>query len=181
MTWFIGVRIKVSFIAPFFDVTNLFSILRCLRWLALWCCDWCRHIFESTSSSTMVFLNSISRALVLLLLTASSVSAFVPAAPSFRTAHSLSAITVDAPDAEAPEPEGVEFPPPLSSVEQLKRAATFWSTAVPIIANYYGKFAEMKLREGLLGEKMSDEEVEVCLKEGACMYAEVASSSSLTR
>lgn len=55
----------------------------------------------------------------------------------------------------------VEFPPPLSTVERLKRAATFWSVAIPIVANYYGKFAEMKLREGLLGETMTDEEIEV--------------------
>lgn len=54
----------------------------------------------------------------------------------------------------------VEFPPPLSTVERLKRAATFWSVAIPIVANYYGKFAEMKLREGLLGETMTDEEIE---------------------
>jgi hypothetical protein len=55
----------------------------------------------------------------------------------------------------------VEFPPPLTTVERLQRAATFWSVAIPIVANYYGKFAEMKLREGLLGETMTDEEIEV--------------------
>jgi hypothetical protein len=59
------------------------------------------------------------------------------------------------------EEESVEFPPPLSTVDRLKRAATFWSVAIPIVANYYGKFAEMKLREGLLGETMSEEEIEV--------------------
>ena len=30
--------------------------------------------------------------------------------------------------------DDVTFPPPLSAVDRLKRAATFWSTAVPIVA-----------------------------------------------
>lgn len=56
--------------------------------------------------------------------------------------------------------ESVQFPPPLSKVDRLKRAAQFWSTAVPIIASYYGKMAEVKLREGLLGETMTQEDIE---------------------
>ena len=56
--------------------------------------------------------------------------------------------------------ESVEFPPPLSKVDRLKRAAQFWSTAVPIIASYYGKMAEVKLREGLLGETLTQEDIE---------------------
>ena len=96
------------------------------------------------------------------------VTAFAPAAPSGARDSLLSASivvstdTVDsANDNDKDNDEAVEFPPPLSSVDRLKRAATFWSVAVPIVANYYGKFAEMKLREGLLGETMSDEEIEV--------------------
>ena len=46
--------------------------------------------------------------------------------------------------------ESAEFPPPLSKVDRLKRAAQFWSTAVPIIASYYGKSLDLKLR-GTLG------------------------------
>ena len=56
--------------------------------------------------------------------------------------------------------ESIEFPPPISSVDRLKRAATFWSTAVPIVANYYGIIGKSKLQE-LLGQKLSDEEMEV--------------------
>jgi len=57
--------------------------------------------------------------------------------------------------------DAIEFPEPLSKVERVKRAATFWSLALPIIASYYGKNTELKLRETLLGECLSDEECEV--------------------
>ena len=56
----------------------------------------------------------------------------------------------------------VAFPPPLSATDRLKRAATFWSTAVPIIANYYGLIGTLKLNE-ILGKEMTDEEIEVCM------------------
>lgn len=56
--------------------------------------------------------------------------------------------------------ESAEFPPPLSKVDRLKRAAKFWSTAVPIIGSYYQKMAEMKLREGLLGQTLTEEEMD---------------------
>ncbi|KAI2507987.1 ABC1 family-like protein [Fragilaria crotonensis] len=100
-----------------------------------------------------------------ILLRVSGVAAFTPAVSVGAKAYSLSASTVVSPPAientnDSDDDEAVEFPPPLSSVDRLKRAATFWSVAVPIVANYYGKFAEMKLREGLLGETMSDEEIE---------------------
>jgi hypothetical protein len=57
--------------------------------------------------------------------------------------------------------EDVEFPPPLSTLDRMKRAATFWSTAIPIVANYYGLIGNIKLQE-LLGSKMTEEEMEVC-------------------
>ena len=107
----------------------------------------------------LLLLSSVS-------LRVSGVAAFAPAASVIARASSLSASIVASPRAientnDGDDDEAVEFPPPLSSVDRLKRAATFWSVAVPIVANYYGKFAEMKLREGLLGETMSDEEIEV--------------------
>ena len=55
----------------------------------------------------------------------------------------------------------VDFPPPLSTVDRLKRAAKFWSSALPIVLSYYSLYAEMRLRETLLGESMSEEETEV--------------------
>jgi hypothetical protein len=56
----------------------------------------------------------------------------------------------------------VEFPPPLTPVDRFKRAATFWSTAIPIVANYYGIIGKIRMQE-LIGSKMSDEEIEVCV------------------
>lgn len=56
--------------------------------------------------------------------------------------------------------ENVEFPPPLSPVDRLKRGATFWSTAVPIIASYYGLISRIKLQELVLDNPMTEEEIE---------------------
>jgi hypothetical protein len=55
----------------------------------------------------------------------------------------------------------VEFPPPLSSWDRTKRAATFYSTAIPIIANYYGLIGNIKIQELTGSEKINDEEIEV--------------------
>ena len=63
-------------------------------------------------------------------------------------------------ESESTTLESIEFPPPLSSMDRLKRAATFWSTAVPIVANYYGIIGKTKLQE-LMGQKLTDEEIEV--------------------
>ena len=57
------------------------------------------------------------------------------------------------------ESGGSDFPPPLSGVEQLKRAAKFWSRALPIVASYYGQYGSLTIREKLLGEVLSDDEV----------------------
>lgn len=85
------------------------------------------------------------------------VSSFV-APPSNHRPMTLSATNIESETEEALH--GVDFPPPLSKIDRLKRATTFWSVALPIVANYYGKSVEMKIREGLLGEEMSEEEVE---------------------
>lgn len=55
----------------------------------------------------------------------------------------------------------VTFPPPLSQLDRLKRAAVFWSKAVPIVANYYGLIGNLKLKE-ILGESLDDKTIEVC-------------------
>jgi hypothetical protein len=56
--------------------------------------------------------------------------------------------------------ESAEFPPPLTPIEKFQRAATFWSVAIPIVANYYGLIGNLKLQE-LLGSPMREEDVEV--------------------
>jgi hypothetical protein len=58
------------------------------------------------------------------------------------------------------ELESVEFPPPLSTLDRMKRAATFWSTAIPVVANYYGLIGNIKLQE-VLGSQVSDDDIEV--------------------
>jgi aarF domain-containing kinase len=53
----------------------------------------------------------------------------------------------------------VEFPPPLSTLGRLQRAATFWSVAIPIVAQYYGLISKIKLQE-VLGSPLSSDQVE---------------------
>lgn len=54
----------------------------------------------------------------------------------------------------------VDFPPPLSAWDSTKRSATFYQTAVPIVADYYGLIANLKIKEILGSEKIDEEEVE---------------------
>ena len=63
----------------------------------------------------------------------------------------------------------VEFPPPLTSIDQMKRAATFYSTAVPIIANYIGLIGNIKLQEMLKSESIDEEDIEVRAYVYTCM------------
>jgi hypothetical protein len=58
--------------------------------------------------------------------------------------------------------DSVKFPPPLSRVGRLTRAATFWSKAIPIVANYYGLIGNIKLQE-IMGETLGNDEIEVSL------------------
>ena len=120
-----------------------------------------------------------SAALILCLLAPTTVDAFLPGGqhgPLSRTGkirHGTDMILVGAVaepateiESSSTEPVGagvVDFPPPLSRMDRLKRAATFWSSALPIIANYYGVLAEMKLREEVLGETMTMDEIQVSL------------------
>ena len=70
-------------------------------------------------------------------------------------------------DTEAAPGETVEFPPPISSFDRFKRAATFWSTALPIVANYYGLMSNLKLME-LLGNPPTESDIEVSNPKPAC-------------
>lgn len=54
----------------------------------------------------------------------------------------------------------VDFPPPLSAWDSTKRSATFYQTAVPIVADYYGLIANLKIKEILGSEKIDEKEVE---------------------
>jgi len=72
---------------------------------------------------------------------------------------------------------GVEFPPPLSTIDGIKRAATFYSTVVPIIANYYGLIGNLKVKELMGKESLDEEDIErlwdVLHQDGAEKLADV--------
>ena len=55
----------------------------------------------------------------------------------------------------------LEFPPPLSQIDQLKRAAIFWTSALPVVANYYGLIGNIKLKQLLEKDALTEEEIEV--------------------
>jgi len=98
--------------------------------------------------------------------------AFVPSYASQRSYSSLSqpiSATIEAFSSsstssnstnrdDSSDYQDVEFPPPLSTMDRIHRAATFWSTAVPIVANYYGIIGKTKLQE-LMGQSLSEEEI----------------------
>jgi aarF domain-containing kinase len=78
--------------------------------------------------------------------------------------------------------EKLEFPAPLTRSEQLLRAATFWATAVPLVFSYYGKAAEIQLRQQLLAEPLSEEDRDLIWREqhvkGARKLADTITSLS---
>ena len=80
--------------------------------------------------------------------------------PTFVTSQSSTTSRFSAISSDVPSSESVEFPPPLSPVDRIKRGATFWSTAVPIIASYYGLISRIKLQELVLDNPMTEEEIE---------------------
>lgn len=59
----------------------------------------------------------------------------------------------------------VEFPPPLTKMERLQRAAQFWSSALPIVLSYYSKDAELRVKESFTGETLTEEEQEILWSE----------------
>ena len=40
----------------------------------------------------------------------------------------------------------LDFPPPLTKVQRVQRAAKFWSSAIPIVLSYYSKDAELRVK-----------------------------------
>lgn len=82
------------------------------------------------------------------------------AASSFELFSSTSDATGTSTNAAPTQTQQVEFPPEISRVDRLKRAAKFWSAAVPIVASYFGKSGELYMREALLGERLSSAEAQ---------------------
>ncbi|KAL7537658.1 hypothetical protein ACHAWF_005865 [Thalassiosira exigua] len=54
----------------------------------------------------------------------------------------------------------VDFPPPLTRVQRLQRAAQFWSSALPIALSYYSKDAELRVKEAFTGVSLTEAEEE---------------------
>mmetsp|Transcript_42044 Transcript_42044/g.75800 ORF Transcript_42044/g.75800 Transcript_42044/m.75800 type:complete len:599 (+) Transcript_42044:164-1960(+) len=71
------------------------------------------------------------------------------------------------PDAPTEEDEiyTVEFPPPLTEVERLQRAAKFWSSAIPIVLSYYSKDVELRVKEAVTGVALTEAEEELVWNE----------------
>jgi len=59
----------------------------------------------------------------------------------------------------------VEFPPPLTKVQRLERAAKFWSSAIPIVLSYYSKSAELRAKEAFTGIQLTDDEKQLVWNE----------------
>ncbi|KAL3800570.1 hypothetical protein ACHAWO_009814 [Cyclotella atomus] len=59
----------------------------------------------------------------------------------------------------------VDFPPPLTKVQRLQRAAKFWSSALPIVLSYYSKSAELRVKESFTGIALTEEEQELIWSE----------------
>jgi len=100
--------------------------------------------------------------------TASTTNAFTSPAPP-RTASSIgSTVTPENETLALPTATSdvsVEFPPPLTKVERLKRATKFWSSALPIVLSYYSKAAELSVKESFLGIALTDEEQDIIWSE----------------
>jgi len=74
----------------------------------------------------------------------------------------------------------VEFPPPLTKVERVQRAAKFWSSAIPIVLSYYSKDAELRVKEAFTGVALTAAEEELVWneqhEEGAQKLADIITS-----
>mmetsp|Transcript_7549 Transcript_7549/g.16460 ORF Transcript_7549/g.16460 Transcript_7549/m.16460 type:complete len:617 (-) Transcript_7549:71-1921(-) len=89
-----------------------------------------------------------------------------------RSEATTTTTTAAAPDGAAPAERGgdpavatVEFPPPLTRAQRLRRAARFWSSAVPIALSYYSKDAELRVKEAFTGVPLTPAEEEAVWNE----------------
>lgn len=74
----------------------------------------------------------------------------------------------------------IEFPPPLTKVENVQRAAKFWSSALPIVLSYYSKSAELQVKEAFTGISLTEAEEQIIWNEqhrkGALQLADIITS-----
>lgn len=97
--------------------------------------------------------------------------AFVPAATNSNHHAKLSATIAPEPQIESNNEDltgtktTVEFPPPLTKVQRLERAAKFWSSAIPIVLSYYSKSAELIVKEAFTGVELTEDEEQIIWNE----------------
>lgn len=82
----------------------------------------------------------------------------VPTASSLEASSSTNETTTEN------EPP-IEFPPPLTKVQGLQRAAEFWSSAIPIVLSYYSKNAELRVKQQFTGVSLTPEEEDLIWSE----------------
>jgi len=106
---------------------------------------------------------------VLLSTLSSRVQAFTPSRDSASCSSArVVSTTLDSAasvEEDLPVDNTVDFPPPLTEVERLSRAAKFWGSALPIVLGYYSKDAELRVREAFTGNKLTKEEAEILWNE----------------
>ena len=86
------------------------------------------------------------------------------AATTAASDASSSTTSDDNEDATVEDPS-FEFPPPLTQVQRMQRAAKFWSSAIPIVLSYYSKDAELRVKEAFTGESLTEAEAELVWNE----------------
>jgi aarF domain-containing kinase len=112
------------------------------------------NIMTASTAPVAAFTPSVTRT------SSSSVIGPLNVAGAVDSSPSLSASANKDNSNKKDQNNSVEFPPPIGRVDRLKRAATFWSTALPIVASYYGLISRLRLQELLGGEALSEEQVE---------------------
>lgn len=118
---------------------------RIRRWLLLFTLLYRAVVVYGFSSSPALMSSSERRS-----------STWIPSAASVKAPSNSDQNKEETSDPSDPT---VTFPPPLSTTQRLQRAATFWSTALPIVASYYGLISKLKLSE-LLGRPFDDATIE---------------------
>ncbi|KAL3816876.1 hypothetical protein ACHAXA_006952 [Cyclostephanos tholiformis] len=81
-------------------------------------------------------------------------------ASSSSTSSPSSSSSSASPEATVPSAIVFDFPPPLTTVQRLERAAKFWSSAIPIVLSYYSKDAELRVKEAFTGVPLTPDEKE---------------------
>jgi aarF domain-containing kinase len=103
--------------------------------------------------------------LMLVFTTNSGANAFTTLTQPKLSSLPLSSTTTPENDTQPTSTVSIDFPPPLTKVQRLQRAAKFWSSAIPIVLSYYSKSAELRVKESFTGVALTEEEQELIWNE----------------